>query len=428
MNSQADVQTLYADHHHWLVNWLCYRIGCLDDANDLAQDTFVRVLGRPVEIAGLHRPRAWLATIAHALMVDHVRRRDLERAYCSALADIPEPEVPSAEDRVIILDVLARIDAMLHGLGPRIRSAFLHSGMAGPADIEACAAWRARDPMHEKVWQRIQTVDRQIGAVPDGAGSLACLTLEKTFSNRSTSRRHVLKIAAIGVAVIGSGLLIHRSPWQRRESHTTDPGIRQSIDLHDGSHLMLSSDTRIDIAYSPLRRMVRLKSGEVYIETGADTTSMWGRRGFWVETAHARLEAIGTRFSVCEETERTRLHVAEGAIAIQLVTGRIIVHAGETVRIDTVHNHIKRIDPLDHDPMAWIRGAIVARRMRLADFGEQLNRHLAMKVRVTKDVGDLRVSGVFQLEGPDALTRILNALASTLPIAVRREKDLIWVQ
>ena len=131
MNSQADVQTLYADHHRWLVNWLCYRIGCLDDANDLAQDTFVRVLGRPVEIAGLRRPRAWLATIAHGLMVDHVRRRDLERAYCSALADIPEPEVPSAEIRVIILDVLARIDAMLHGLGPRIRSAFLLSRLMG---------------------------------------------------------------------------------------------------------------------------------------------------------------------------------------------------------------------------------------------------------------------------------------------------------
>jgi transmembrane sensor len=228
----------------------------------------------------------------------------------------------------------------------------LHSGMAGPADIEACAAWRARDPMHEKAWQRIQTVDRQIGAVPDGAGPLACLTLKKTFHNRRTSRRHVLKVAALSAAIVGSGLLIHRSPWQRRESYSTDLGIRRSIDLHDGSHLMLNSDTRIDIAYSPLRRTVRLKRGEVYIETGADTTSMLGRRGFWVETAHARLEAIGTRFSVCEETERTRLHVTEGAVAIQLATGRIIVHAGETVWIDTVRNHIKRIDPLDHDPMA----------------------------------------------------------------------------
>ncbi|WP_155311612.1 sigma-70 family RNA polymerase sigma factor [Desulfosarcina ovata] len=131
MNSQADVQTLYIDHHRWLVNWLRHRLGGLDDARDLAQDTFVRVLRRPVEIGGLRKPRAWLATIAHGLMVDHVRHRDLERAYCSALADVPEPEAPSIEGRVMLLDILAHIDAMLDGLGPKVRSAFLLSRLMG---------------------------------------------------------------------------------------------------------------------------------------------------------------------------------------------------------------------------------------------------------------------------------------------------------
>lgn len=131
MNSQAQIQTLYVDHHRWLVRWLCQRLGGLDDASDLAQDTFVRVLGRPLDISGLRKPRAWLATIAHGLMVDHLRRRDLERAYCSALADVPEPEAPSVEVRVMLLDILARIDAMLDGLGPKVRSAFLLSRLMG---------------------------------------------------------------------------------------------------------------------------------------------------------------------------------------------------------------------------------------------------------------------------------------------------------
>jgi RNA polymerase sigma-70 factor (ECF subfamily) len=131
MDLQTDIQTLYVDHHRWLVNWLRQRLGCLDDASDLAQDTFLRVLGRPAAVAGLRKPRAWLATIAHGLMVDHVRRRDLERAFFIALADVPEPEAPSVEERVMLLDVLCRIDAMLDGLGAKVRGAFLLSRLTG---------------------------------------------------------------------------------------------------------------------------------------------------------------------------------------------------------------------------------------------------------------------------------------------------------
>jgi transmembrane sensor len=133
------------------------------------------------------------------------------------------------------------------------------------------------------------------------------------------------------------------------------------------------------------------------------------------------LEAIGTRFVVCEETERTRLHVVDGAVAVQLATGRVIFHPGETFWIDTGRNRLKRVDHLDYDPMAWIHGAIVAKRMHLSDFAMQLNRHHAAKVHVAENVADLSISGVFQLDGPEALDRTLNAVASSLPVKIDRK-------
>ena len=131
MNSHAQMQTLYITHHEWLVNWLARRLSCLDDASDLAQDTFVRVLGKPVDTDTILKPRAWLATIAHGLLVDHIRRRDLERAFCVALEEIPEPHAPSVEEKLLLLDILCRIDAMLDGLGPKVRGAFLMSRLLG---------------------------------------------------------------------------------------------------------------------------------------------------------------------------------------------------------------------------------------------------------------------------------------------------------
>ena len=38
------VSHLYQDHHGWLQGWLRRRLGCAENAADLAQDTFARLL------------------------------------------------------------------------------------------------------------------------------------------------------------------------------------------------------------------------------------------------------------------------------------------------------------------------------------------------------------------------------------------------
>lgn len=125
------VESLYGDHHGWLLGWLRRKLGHSGDAADLAQDTFVRVLGRPREIEEVREPRAWLTTIAHGLVVDHVRRRTLERACLEAIAALPEPQAPSPETQMLLIESLVRIDAMLDGLPSKARSAFLLSRLDG---------------------------------------------------------------------------------------------------------------------------------------------------------------------------------------------------------------------------------------------------------------------------------------------------------
>lgn len=126
-----DVQALYRSHHGWLVSWLRRRIGCIDNANDLAQDTFVRVIDKAPTLAIVNEPRAFLSTIAHGLMVDSIRRREIERAYIEALGHMPHQEIISPEDRIIFVETLMRIDAMFDGLNPNVRSAFLLSRLEG---------------------------------------------------------------------------------------------------------------------------------------------------------------------------------------------------------------------------------------------------------------------------------------------------------
>ena len=127
----ADIRALYIDHHAWLLGWLRRRLHHGDSAADLAQDTFVHILGKPERLQELRQPRAWLSTVAHGLLVDRVRRQRVERAYLAAIAHLPETEVPSPESQLILLETLARVDALLDGLRPKVRMAFLLSRLEG---------------------------------------------------------------------------------------------------------------------------------------------------------------------------------------------------------------------------------------------------------------------------------------------------------
>lgn len=120
------IASLYADHHGWLYGWLRRKLGDTCDAADLAHDTFVRVMvSRRLPPQLGTQPRALLTHIAKGLVVDHWRRQEVERAYLEALALMPEAHAPSAETRLLILESLVRIDAMLGRLPARTREIFL---------------------------------------------------------------------------------------------------------------------------------------------------------------------------------------------------------------------------------------------------------------------------------------------------------------
>jgi RNA polymerase sigma-70 factor (ECF subfamily) len=125
------MQALYTEHHGWLSLWLRRRLGCAHSAADLAQDTFVRVLLRPQVLPALREPRAYLTTLAKGVVSEHWRRQALERAWLEALALLPEALALSPEDRLQLLQTLDEIDAMLDGLPPKVREAFVLSQLEG---------------------------------------------------------------------------------------------------------------------------------------------------------------------------------------------------------------------------------------------------------------------------------------------------------
>lgn len=147
------VADLYVGHHGWLHAWLRARLGCHDKAADLAHDTFLRLLGRD-ERHDYAEPRAYLATIARGLLVDHWRRQDIERAWLETLAALPEALAPSPEERALALEALCRIDALLGELKPKVREAFLLAQLDGLTYLEIGARLGVGERMVKKYMAR----------------------------------------------------------------------------------------------------------------------------------------------------------------------------------------------------------------------------------------------------------------------------------
>ena len=140
-NGTLDVDgigAIYAAHQPWLQRWLRGKLGCKHHAADIAQDTFVRVLGK-VEPVDMREPRSYLTRIAQGLVYDYRRRQKLEQLYLDALAQLPEAHSPSPETRALHLEALVELDALLDRLATPVRKAFLLSQLSGLSHAEIAA-------------------------------------------------------------------------------------------------------------------------------------------------------------------------------------------------------------------------------------------------------------------------------------------------
>jgi RNA polymerase sigma-70 factor (ECF subfamily) len=132
------VGALYRDHRAWLLTWLRRNVACPQRAEDLSQDTFVRLLGRD-ELREPREPRAFLLAIAKGLLFDYFRRAALEQAYLTELMLIPFAEQPSIEEQQLILEDLKQIDRLLGTLSSKARAAFLYNRLDGLGHAEIAA-------------------------------------------------------------------------------------------------------------------------------------------------------------------------------------------------------------------------------------------------------------------------------------------------
>ncbi len=130
---------IYTEDRPWLLGRLYTRLRNVEDAEDVAGDTFVQLIQTP-RLTSVREPRALIITIAKRLVWKLWRRRELEAAWLESLLDKGEQFAPSPQEQLVILQTLEQVDQMLDGLSAKARAAFLYSQLDGLTHKEIAAA------------------------------------------------------------------------------------------------------------------------------------------------------------------------------------------------------------------------------------------------------------------------------------------------
>lgn len=283
---------------------------------------------------------------------------------------------------------------------------------------QAFEEWRQQSSAHDAAWRRAEAVFHTFEQVPGPIN-------QKMFGEqgRSYDRRRALQLLSGALVAMPVGwLALNQLRWRSWGADlTTATGERRSVDLPDGSRLVLNTASAVSIAFSREARRIRLIEGEVLITTQADPEPV--PRPFLVDTDCGVVRALGTRFSVRRlGQQQCQVRVFESAVEIRPLAGSArTLTAGE--QADFGDMLVAASVPVADRAALWEQGMLLARDMPLGEVIAELARYRPGVLRCDPAVADLRVSGAISLTDTDAGLALLE---KNLPVRIRRA-TAYWV-
>ena len=301
----------------------------------------------------------------------------------------------------------------------------LTSGSACAGEREDFARWLSADARHAAAWQRVQGVlaepvrqihgidQRSPGQLPAVHRSLASATPPDSHRRRNIVGGSTLLLATS----VGAGYLAHRSQPLGELLADLQTGTAQTRHavLPDGSEMDLNARSAADIRFDPVQRLVRLRAGELLVQVARDAgTAERPSRPFVVPTVHGTAQALGTRYLVRQEVDRSLVAVLEHSVAVQTGDGvQRIIHQGQAAWMDG--HRIEMTDGRMAHRAGWTEGVLDVRDEPLGDVVAALRPWRKGLLRISPAAARLRVFGVFRLNDID---QALHALVDTQPITV----------
>ncbi|WCM29042.1 FecR domain-containing protein [Sphingomonas sp. QA11] len=259
------------------------------------------------------------------------------------------------------------------------------------ADWEGLTDWLESDPRHLPAYEVALEDDAWAGQLFAAHTPVAAATAPAHYPPRGRWFATGGAIAAALVGVVSWTVVTRDAP--RREVATA-PGEHRTVDLADGSRIVLNGGTRI-VLDPDKPREITLAEGEALFEVRHDA-----RHPFVVVADGTRLVDVGTVFNVVRDGGAIDVAVADGAVDYEAGAQRIRLNQGDALsRPDRdAAPAVRKTSP--EGIGGWQSGQLHYDDATLDQVARDLSRNTGRSIRVVDGAARMRFTGTLVLEGP----------------------------
>ncbi len=283
------------------------------------------------------------------------------------------------------------------------------------AQAAAFERWRDADPRHAAALRRAETAQRLLARLPESPAAQALLAeVDALVASRpriipfSTLWKSAAGLAAAAALAFA---FFHARPdlASANATYTTAASEHQSLNLPDGSTLVLSSTSQIEVAFAPAERRVVLQHGEAHFYVAKDAA-----RPFVVSAGDVSVRAVGTAFNVRRHTAGVEVLVTEGKVQVSRTDPAapepIFLVAGERAFVDGLPAADLAATLPPTERAADRPPRLMFNNTPLADVVQRFNRYSRLQIEIADpDLASRAVGGNFDADNADSFINLLNA-------------------
>lgn len=178
------------------------------------------------------------------------------------------------------------------------------------------AQWVDENPKHQAAINRLQYFINDVQSVTEhsidqkASKRIIHQAIQKQQQAYSYFKKSILGIATIGSAFVLSALFYAPIDYWTADQHNTSQSWQDTV-LQDQSQIKVSGKTAYNIEYSTTQRRIELLQGNILVDVAKDTN-----RPFMVQTQHGTVQALGTRFIVTQDGQKTIVTMLESKTVV----------------------------------------------------------------------------------------------------------------
>lgn len=310
----------------------------------------------------------------------------------------------------------------------RAQAALWVTELHGPGRNTALDArvrrWIAQDPRHAAAFELATEAWQRSGNLP------WCIPQAASPLMQSRKRLRAYGRTAAGMAILCISFIC-AVYFLRDETLATGPGEQRSVELNDGTQVLLNANSHVVVQYDDRVRKVRLVSGEALFNVVKHQP-----RPFIVVVGDRKVIAMGTSFMVRREEPQGAafaVTLVEGRVAIEPVSwpdvlpsrsaaGLKLLSPGQRLRF--TGEALEEVDsPSIKKVTAWQRGQLIFDDTSLSEAAAEFNRYSSDRITIDGPaLGRLRVGGVFRIGDP---TSFVHAIANAYHLQIVNRSNVI---